>query len=165
MSLDACHSRGTVVRCDEPVAEGEVLECCESKWAPRWCHCFCAFYSAADTRIGNSVHPPTPLAVHTPPLTSLFLYHGILTHDVGINRSLCFWRRLSAFSTTDRFLNQFTERVDLNTRAYFAWVYTARWLGFRMDMVVMMVLIASCFFSVAMNEYSNSVGERWVRKF
>lgn len=60
---------------------------------------------------------------------------------------------------TDRFLSQFTERVDLNTRAYFAWVYTARWLGFRMDMVVIMVLIASCFFSVALNEYSDSVGE------
>lgn len=59
----------------------------------------------------------------------------------------------------DRFLNAFTERVDLNTRAYFAWVFTARWLGFRMDMVVIIVLIASCFFSVAVNEYSDSVGE------
>lgn len=28
-----------------------------------------------------------------------------------------------------------------------------------MDMVVIMVLIASCFFSVAVNEYSDSVGE------
>ena len=60
---------------------------------------------------------------------------------------------------TDRFLHQFTERVDLNTRAYFAWVYTARWLGLRMDTVVIMVLTASCFFSVAVNEYSASVGE------
>ena len=31
-----------------------------------------------------------------------------------------------------------------------------------MDMVVIMVLIASCFFSVAVNEYSNAVGEGWV---
>ncbi|CAM9839747.1 unnamed protein product, partial [Ectocarpus sp. 8 AP-2014] len=45
----------------------------------------------------------------------------------------------------------------MNTRAYFAWVYTARWLGFRMDMVVIIVLTASCFFSVAVNEYSDSV--------
>ena len=62
--------------------------------------------------------------------------------------------------TTDRFLKQFTKRVDLNTRAYFAWIYTARWLGFRMDVIVVMVLIASCFFSVAINEYSSSIGER-----
>ncbi|CAM9886717.1 unnamed protein product [Scytosiphon promiscuus] len=64
---------------------------------------------------------------------------------------------IRAFSTQNRFLNAFTERVDLNTRAYFAWVFTARWLGFRMDMVVIIVLIASCFFSVAVNEYSDSV--------
>ena len=58
----------------------------------------------------------------------------------------------------DRFLDQFTERVDLNTRAYFAWVYTIRWLGFRLDVVVAMVLMATCFFSVAAKEYSNSIG-------
>ena len=59
----------------------------------------------------------------------------------------------------DRFMRRFTERVDTNTRAYFAWVYTARWLGFRMDVVVTIVIAASCFFSVAVNEYSESVGE------
>eukprot|EP00903_Cladosiphon_okamuranus_P016201 g14950.t2 len=64
---------------------------------------------------------------------------------------------IRAFGTQHRFLRQFTERVDLNTRAYFAWVYTARWLGFRMDMVVTIVLIASCFFSVAVNDYSDAV--------
>ena len=60
-----------------------------------------------------------------------------------------------------RFLRQFTDRVDTNTRAYFAWVYTARWLGFRMDILVVIVITASCFFSVAVNEYSESVGECW----
>ncbi|CAM9996930.1 unnamed protein product, partial [Ectocarpus fasciculatus] len=64
---------------------------------------------------------------------------------------------IRAFGKQNRFLSQFTERVDMNTRAYFAWVYTARWLGFRMDMVVIMVLTASCFFSVAVNEYDDSV--------
>ncbi|CAM9967371.1 unnamed protein product, partial [Ectocarpus sp. 12 AP-2014] len=64
---------------------------------------------------------------------------------------------IRAFGKQDRFLSQFTERVNMNTRAYFAWVYTARWLGFRMDMVVIIVLTASCFFSVAVNEYSDSV--------
>ncbi|CAM9972835.1 unnamed protein product, partial [Ectocarpus sp. 12 AP-2014] len=64
---------------------------------------------------------------------------------------------IRAFGKQHRFLSQFTERVNLNTRAYFAWVYTARWLGFRMDMVVIIVLTASCFFSVAVNEYSSSV--------
>ncbi|CAN0142706.1 unnamed protein product [Ectocarpus sp. 6 AP-2014] len=64
---------------------------------------------------------------------------------------------IRAFGKQHRFLGQFTERVNLNTRAYFAWVYTARWLGFRMDMVVIIVLTASCFFSVAVNEYSSSV--------
>ena len=59
----------------------------------------------------------------------------------------------------DRFLDQFMERVDVNTRAYFAWVYVTRWLGFRLDVVVAMVLTASCFFSVAVNEYSDSIGE------
>lgn len=60
---------------------------------------------------------------------------------------------------TERFLEQFMERVDLNTRAYFAWVYVTRWLGFRLDVVVAIVLAASCFFSVAVNEYSDSIGE------
>ncbi|CAM9767000.1 unnamed protein product, partial [Ectocarpus sp. 12 AP-2014] len=64
---------------------------------------------------------------------------------------------IRAFGKQHRFLSQFTERVNLNTRAYFAWVYTGRWLGFRMDMVVIIVLTASCFFSVAVNEYSSSV--------
>ncbi|CAM9122833.1 unnamed protein product, partial [Ectocarpus sp. 4 AP-2014] len=64
---------------------------------------------------------------------------------------------IRSFGQQHRFLSQFTERVNLNTRAYFAWVYTARWLGFRMDMVVIIVLTASCFFSVAVNEYSSSV--------
>ncbi|CBN77890.1 multidrug resistance-associated protein-like protein [Ectocarpus siliculosus] len=64
---------------------------------------------------------------------------------------------IRAFGKQHRFLGQFTEVVNMNTRAYFAWVYTARWLGFRMDMVVIIVLTASCFFSVAVNEYSSSV--------
>ncbi|CAM9523069.1 unnamed protein product, partial [Ectocarpus sp. 13 AM-2016] len=64
---------------------------------------------------------------------------------------------IRAFGKQHLFLSHFTERVNLNTRAYFAWVYTARWLGFRMDMVVIIVLTASCFFSVAVNEYSRSV--------
>eukprot|EP00752_Nemacystus_decipiens_P006715 g6038.t1 len=64
---------------------------------------------------------------------------------------------IRAFSVQHRFLGQFMERVDLNTRAYFAWVYVTRWLGFRLDMVVAMVLTASCFFSVAVNEYSDSI--------
>ncbi|CAN0399355.1 unnamed protein product, partial [Pylaiella littoralis] len=32
-----------------------------------------------------------------------------------------------------------------------------RWLGFRLDVVVAIVLTASCFFSVAVNEFSSSV--------
>ncbi|CAN0352627.1 unnamed protein product, partial [Scytosiphon promiscuus] len=57
---------------------------------------------------------------------------------------------IRAFSSQYRFLVQFTERVDTNTRAYFAWVFTG--LGFRMNAVVIVVLAASCFFSVAVNE-------------
>lgn len=56
-------------------------------------------------------------------------------------------------------MKQFTDRVDTNTRAYFAWVYTARWLGFRMEVVVTIVTTASCFFSVAVHENNGSVGE------
>ncbi len=62
-------------------------------------------------------------------------------------------------SLAARFLDEFTERVDLNTRAYFAWVYTIRWLGFRLDVVVAMVLVATSFFSVALNEFTDSIGE------
>ncbi|CAN0407310.1 unnamed protein product, partial [Scytosiphon promiscuus] len=50
---------------------------------------------------------------------------------------------IRAFSSQYRFLVQFTERVDTNTRAYFAWVFTGRWLGFRMNAVVIVVLAAS----------------------
>lgn len=58
-----------------------------------------------------------------------------------------------------RFLDEFSERVNLNTRAYFAWVYAIRWLGFRLDVVVAMVLVACSFFSVALNEFTHSIGE------
>ncbi|CAM9253787.1 unnamed protein product, partial [Hapterophycus canaliculatus] len=64
---------------------------------------------------------------------------------------------IRAFRSQHLFLNQFTERVDRNTRAYFAWVFTARWLGFRMNIIVIILLTATCFFSVAVNQYSNSV--------
>lgn len=59
----------------------------------------------------------------------------------------------------ERFLSRFIRRIDANTRAYFAYIFTARWLGFRMDMVVIIVLTASCFVSVAVNEYSKGIGE------
>lgn len=52
--------------------------------------------------------------------------------------------------------------MDANSRAYFAYIFTARWLGFRMDMVVIIVLAASCFVSVAVNEYSQTIGEMLV---
>ena len=67
----------------------------------------------------------------------------------------------NVYARAGRFLRQFTERVDLNTRAYFAYLYTARWLGFRFHMVVTIVLIASCFFSVAVHEYSGALGEHF----
>ncbi|CAM9423380.1 unnamed protein product, partial [Choristocarpus tenellus] len=64
---------------------------------------------------------------------------------------------IRAFGEQSRFLSLFMDRVNLNTRAYYAYIFTARWLGFRMDMVVLIVLIGSCFFSVAVNENSSSI--------
>ncbi|CAN0530571.1 unnamed protein product, partial [Scytosiphon promiscuus] len=60
-----------------------------------------------------------------------------------------------------RFLKDFTERVDLNTRAYFASFSTARWLGLRLHLIAAMILSASCFFSVAVHQYSGAVGKHF----
>ncbi|CAN0151598.1 unnamed protein product, partial [Discosporangium mesarthrocarpum] len=64
---------------------------------------------------------------------------------------------IRAFSVQGRFMEDFKLKVDLNTRAYFAYIFTARWLGFRMDMVVFIVLTASCFLSVAVNEMGTGI--------
>lgn len=56
-------------------------------------------------------------------------------------------------------MKQFTERIDYNTRAYFACLSTGRWLAFRLHVVVIIMLTASCFFSVAVNEYYEALGE------
>lgn len=50
--------------------------------------------------------------------------------------------------------------MDMNTRAYFAYIFTSRWLAFNMDLIVIMVLTASCVSSVAYAQYNKSVGER-----
>lgn len=60
-------------------------------------------------------------------------------------------------------MKRFTERVDVNTRAYFACLSTSRWLAFRLNVVVIIILTASCFFSVAVNELSGDLGERGAR--
>lgn len=60
-------------------------------------------------------------------------------------------------------MKRFTEKVDGNTRAYFACLSTGRWLAFRLHVVVIIMLTASCFFSVAVNEYSGALGERVAR--
>lgn len=53
----------------------------------------------------------------------------------------------------------FIKRLDLNSRAYFAYIFTARWLGFRLDLVVILLLSGSCFLSVVVNEFGGNVGE------
>ena len=60
----------------------------------------------------------------------------------------------------DRFLKQFTKRVDLNTRAYFDWICMLHWLGFRLDVNVLIILTGSCFFSTAISESNSLIGEK-----
>lgn len=58
-----------------------------------------------------------------------------------------------------RFLAMFIQRLDLNSRAFFAYIFTARWLGFRLDLAVILLLSGSCFLSVVVNEFGGNVGE------
>lgn len=58
-----------------------------------------------------------------------------------------------------RSLGLFIRRLDQNSRAYFAYIFTARWLGFRLDLVVIILLTASCLASVIVHEYSGAIGE------
>jgi ATP-binding cassette subfamily C (CFTR/MRP) protein 4 len=62
---------------------------------------------------------------------------------------------IRAFGAQKRFLEEFSARLDLNTRAFYAFIFTARWLGFRLDVIVILILSAACFISVALNEFAS----------
>lgn len=57
-----------------------------------------------------------------------------------------------AFGAQERFLKRFLGLLDCNIEAYFAYLFTGRWLGFWMDMVVWLLLAAAAFFSVAVSK-------------
>ena len=49
------------------------------------------------------------------------------------------------------FQTKFEKVHDAHTRAFFPFIGSSRWFGFRMDAVVYLFLVASCFFSVLFN--------------
>ncbi|CAM9207978.1 unnamed protein product, partial [Sphacelaria rigidula] len=66
---------------------------------------------------------------------------------------------IRAFGVQKEFLTAFLRKVDDNTRAYFAYIFTSRWFGFRLETVALVVLTVCCFVAVAVSEYREAAGE------
>jgi ABC-type bacteriocin/lantibiotic exporter with double-glycine peptidase domain len=59
--------------------------------------------------------------------------------------------RLQAFTT------QFNEYINKNASVYFAFVAVSRWLGFRLDTIVVVLLLVSTFGATAAKEYNAGI--------
>lgn len=63
---------------------------------------------------------------------------GIAT--LRVNRSVEYFRR------------KFEERHDAQTRAFYAFLASSRWLGFRMDLIMFVITASSSFLAVLFSE-------------
>jgi hypothetical protein len=67
------------------------------------------------------------------------------------------------------FKNEFNNRLDANTRAFFSFLAVTRWFGFQLDAIVVVLLIVSTFgaviaidFNIVSNPSSLAVGVMYV---
>ena len=59
----------------------------------------------------------------------------------------------SAYGKLNEFKNEHKRRLDAHTRASFSYISSARWLGFRLDVIVVVLLAASTFGAVIALNY------------
>ncbi|KAJ3337883.1 hypothetical protein HDU93_000383 [Gonapodya sp. JEL0774] len=55
---------------------------------------------------------------------------------------------IRAFGESQRFIATSDKRIDLNTRAYFPYVSSNRWLGFRLELLGNLLMLAACLSAV-----------------
>ena len=56
---------------------------------------------------------------------------------------------IRAFRAQGRFRAQFTAALDANGAWWFAFISTARWVGFRLDLIASVILTAGCILAMA----------------
>lgn len=59
---------------------------------------------------------------------------------------------LRAYHLQDRFITSFQQSLQNNARAWYSFLMTSRWLGFRLDMISSSVLVILLFFSCALKD-------------
>lgn len=55
------------------------------------------------------------------------------------------------------FTHMFRENVNNNTRAFFCFIATSRWLGFRLDIIVALLLVATTFITTGLKESNSGI--------
>ena len=63
---------------------------------------------------------------------------------------------LRASLSEGAFLEEFSRRLDDNTRLYFLFVATARWFGYKLDVIVTALFVATTFSSLAVRHYASA---------
>ncbi|CAM9405941.1 unnamed protein product [Chrysoparadoxa australica] len=61
-----------------------------------------------------------------------------------------------AFGEQKRFNQEMRQAIDENTKAWYSFIASSRWLGFRLDAIVVVLLLVATTFSVALKEYGNN---------
>jgi hypothetical protein len=64
---------------------------------------------------------------------------------------------LRAYKRVAHFTQEHKQLLNANTRGYFCFVATSRWLGFRLDAMAVALLAASTFGSVAAYKFTDAV--------
>jgi len=55
------------------------------------------------------------------------------------------------------FTHMFRENVNNNTRAFFSFIASSRWLGFRLDVIIVLLLVAATFITTGLKESNSGV--------
>ncbi|CAF3792548.1 unnamed protein product [Rotaria sordida] len=63
---------------------------------------------------------------------------------------------IRAFQVQDDFMNMFMERIDTNSRAYFALLAAARWFSFQLSNMVSLLILVTAILAVALRHQINS---------
>ena len=63
---------------------------------------------------------------------------------------------MRAFGREEAVLTDFLAMVDVNTRVYMMFNYAARWLGFILNMIVTVVVVATILFGIEWSSASNA---------
>jgi hypothetical protein len=71
---------------------------------------------------------------------------------------------IRAFGAQARFRRLFTAALDDNGAWWFAFLSTARWVGFRLDMIASVILTAGCILAMAIYSKARAAAARALRQ-